>query len=209
MRSVTLSRHCYIETIYVTFDLILELLFFPLGLTLDPGIVDESGSRQFVAVVLARELLLQVKKSRQKARFCEPQKVGSRMANDPMAHSMVSSYFPCNARAALRRALLISATVGLCWAMPDAAQAGEKLAALECSNFCQPMNTHQLATSRAEGASNARSGASTQLSVILWDENRRLIPPRGSSGTVTSPTTTPLTITPPTSGSAPVPVLVH
>jgi hypothetical protein len=131
------------------------------------------------------------------------------MENGSMAHSMVSSCLPFDARATLRRALVISASVGFCLATLSAAQAREKLAALECSSFCRPMNTHQLDTLRAEGASDARSGAPTQLSVILWDENRRLMPSRGGSGTVTSPATTPLTITPPTSGSAPVPVLVH
>lgn len=131
------------------------------------------------------------------------------MNNESAAHSMISSYLPCRSRRTFLRALVISASVGFCLATLSAAQAREKLAALECSSFCQPMNTRQLDTLRAEGASNGRSGASTQLSVILWDENRRLMLPRGSSGTVTSPTTTPLTITPPNSASAPVPVLVH
>ncbi|MGH7035114.1 MAG: hypothetical protein ACREFL_15385 [Stellaceae bacterium] len=135
---------------------------------------------------------------------------GNRMVkNESAAHSMISWYRPCRSRGTRLRALAISASVGFCLAVSCSAQAGEKLAALECSSFCQPMNTRQLDTLRAEGASNPQSSASTQLSVILWDENRRLVAPRGASGAVTSPTTTPLTIAPPTSGSAPVPVLVH
>ena len=131
------------------------------------------------------------------------------LKNESPAHSMISWYRPYRSRGTLLRALAISASVGFCLAASCPAQAREKLAALECSSFCQPMDMHQLDRLRAEGASDPRSGASTQLSVILWDENRRLMLPRGTAGTVPSPTTTPLTITPPTSGSAPVPVLVH
>src|SRR5690242_9683009 len=91
---------------------------------------------------------------------------GNRMVkNESAAHSMVSSYLASRSRRTLLRALVISASVGFCLATVSVAQAREKLAELECSSFCQPMNTRQLDTLRAEGASNARSDGSTQLSV--------------------------------------------
>jgi len=131
------------------------------------------------------------------------------MTHGSKAHSMIALNSPARSRFALFRLVLIAGSIGLCAGFTHAAMAGTQKVSLECSSFCGPLDAHQLERARAEGVVPGAPAAALQLSVVLWDENRRIMPSSGTGTLPASPTGAPLTVTPPNSLPAPTPVLAH
>lgn len=98
--------------------------------------------------------------------------------------------------------------VAICVLSSSPAKAGQSSVS-GCKSFCTAMDSDQLETYRAEGPDRAAPAGLLQLSVILWDENRRVTPPPASGNAGSTPTGTSLTITPPNSATTRVPTLLH
>ena len=131
------------------------------------------------------------------------------MTTRSAAHSMIASTYRAASRVFSLGLVPVVAALGLCVGCARPAVAGAEQVSLQCSSFCSPLDAHQLEGSRAEGAAPGAPSGTLQMSVILWDENRRIVPSSGAGSVPASPTATPMTVTPPNTTPAPVPILVH
>jgi hypothetical protein len=130
------------------------------------------------------------------------------MANGSKTHLPTRRHTPLTSPKPAWLPALIAAGAFVCALASSPAQAGQSSAS-KCNAFCTEMDSHQLETYRAEGADGASPSGLLHLSVILWDENRRVTPPPTSGSSGSTPAGTSLTITPPNAGVTNVPALLH
>ncbi len=130
------------------------------------------------------------------------------MANGSKTHLPTRRQIPLSSpRTAWLTALTVAGAT-LCVLSSSPATAGQSSVS-GCKAFCTAMDSNQLETYRAEGPDGAAPSRLLHLSVILWDENRRVTPPPASGSSGPTPTGTSLTITPPNATTTRVPTLLH